>query len=78
MEGVVAADGENAFGNLPFCSCNVIAERGRLWQAMVPCLIMHCVCYAHMQYLIGCISWGFSGGVVAADGENAFANLPFC
>ena len=25
-----------------------------------------------MQYLIGCISWGFSGGVVTADCENAF------
>ena len=24
-----------------FCSCNVIEERGRLWQAMVLCLIMH-------------------------------------
>ena len=54
-----------------------------LWIILASCcmfcrLFMRDVCYAHIQYWVGCISWGFSGGVVIADGENAFANLPFC
>ena len=45
---------------------------------MVPCLFSHHVCYAHIQYSIGRISWGLGEGVVAGYGENAFENLPFC
>ena len=68
---------KNAFANLPVCSCNVIAERDRLWQAMVRRLFSHYVSEAHIQYSIGRISWVLGEGVVAGDGENAFENMPF-
>ena len=31
-------------------------------------------CQDHIQYSMGWISWGLGEGVVAGDGENAFAN----